>query len=71
MLNALRLTEGFPVALFVERTGLPITVMQRELDLAESRGLLVRDHLFITPTVKGRMFLNDLLGGFLAADARK
>ena len=71
MLNALRLTEGFPVTLFVERTGLPITVMQRELDLAESRGLIVRDHVFIAPTVKGRMFLNDLLGGFLATDARE
>ena len=28
MLNALRLVEGFPLALFTERTGLPVTTLQ-------------------------------------------
>ncbi len=69
MMNALRLTEGFPIALFAERTGLPINVITRELDLAESKGLIQRDHVQIKPTEKGRLFLNDLLALFLAPTA--
>jgi oxygen-independent coproporphyrinogen-3 oxidase len=65
MLNALRLVEGFPVALFGERTGLPITAVERELGAAERQGLIVRDHQWIRPTERGRRFLNDLLEPFL------
>ncbi len=32
MMNALRLTDGFSTRLFEERTGLPLTAVQRELD---------------------------------------
>jgi putative oxygen-independent coproporphyrinogen III oxidase len=67
MLNALRLVEGFPVALFAERTGLPITTIERELDAAQSAGLIERDHHWIRPTEKGQRFLNDLLEPFLPA----
>lgn len=67
MLNALRLTAGFPVTLFTERTGLPINTISRELNAAEEKGLITRDHLHITPTEKGRLFLNDLLEMFLPA----
>ena len=66
MLNALRLTEGFTNTLFVERTGLPISTISRELDKAASLGLIERDHLQVKPTAKGRLFLNDLLELFLA-----
>jgi len=65
MMNALRLTGGFDTPLFLERTGLPIAVVQQQLDEAEQRGLLVHDHLRIKPTVLGRRFLNDLLQIFL------
>ncbi|HTS86263.1 MAG TPA: radical SAM family heme chaperone HemW [Usitatibacter sp.] len=65
MLNALRLVEGFPVALFSERTGLPITSIEAQLAKAESLGLVVRDHARIGPTRKGERFLNDLLEMFL------
>ena len=65
MLNALRLSEGFEVPLFGERTGLPISVISRELDAAESRGLITRDHARIVPTERGRHYLNDLLEIFL------
>ena len=65
MLNALRLIEGFPVALFGERTGLPITTVERELQAAEKQGLIARDHQWIRPTERGRRFLNDLLEPFL------
>ncbi|MEQ1815452.1 MAG: radical SAM family heme chaperone HemW [Nitrosomonas sp.] len=65
MMNALRLTGGFETAVFQERTGLPITAVQKQLDEAEQRGLLVHDHHRIKPTVLGRRFLNDLLQLFL------
>ena len=65
MMNALRLPEGFPVALFLERTGLQIAVAGRPLREAEARGLIVRDHERIRPTDLGQSFLNDLLQLFL------
>ena len=65
MLNALRLTEGVPVALFAERTGFSLALIDRELTEAERRGLLERDHQRIRPTALGRRFLNDLQALFL------
>ncbi|MGB9150165.1 MAG: radical SAM family heme chaperone HemW [Burkholderiales bacterium] len=65
MMNALRLREGFPVALFQQRTALPLSVMEKELREAESRGLISRDYQRIAPTQTGRLFLNDLLQIFL------
>jgi putative oxygen-independent coproporphyrinogen III oxidase len=69
MLNALRLTEGVPVALFAERTGFPLTLVQKGLDEAERRGLLERDHQRMRPTPLGQRFLNDLQAIFLPAAA--
>jgi putative oxygen-independent coproporphyrinogen III oxidase len=69
MMNALRLTEGFPVAMFTERTGLPITAAAKALDAAEEKGLIARDHERIRPTERGQHFLNDLLQLFLAEDS--
>jgi oxygen-independent coproporphyrinogen-3 oxidase len=68
MLNALRLTEGFPVTQFAERTGFPLVSLQRELDAAERRGLLARDHERVRPTALGRRFLNDLQAIFLPSE---
>ena len=68
MMNALRLTEGFPAALFPARTGLPPAAMRSALAEAERRGLIERDALHIRPTLLGRRFLNDLLQIFLPAD---
>lgn len=65
MMNALRLSGGFETAVFQERTGLSITAVQKQLDEAEQRGLLVHDHHRIKPTILGRRFLNDLLQLFL------
>jgi oxygen-independent coproporphyrinogen-3 oxidase len=66
MLNALRLNDGVPVALFQERTGFPLTLVESGLQQAEAKGLLVRDHQRIAPTELGRRFLNDLQALFLA-----
>lgn len=65
MLNALRLTEGFAPALFTERTGLALSLVERQLGAAEARGLIVRDHRRIAPTLLGRRFLSDLQSLFL------
>jgi oxygen-independent coproporphyrinogen-3 oxidase len=65
MMNALRLNEGFAARLFEERAGLPLNAVLHELDEAERRGFIARDHERITPTPLGRRFLNDLLQIFL------
>jgi oxygen-independent coproporphyrinogen-3 oxidase len=65
MMNALRLSNGFAVLLFEERAGVPLTVVLKQLEQAEQKGLIERDHQRITPTALGRRFLNDLLQIFL------
>jgi len=67
MMNALRLTEGVPAALFEERTGLPLIVCQSALEQARTQGLLERDATRLKPTQQGQRFLNDLLVLFLQA----
>jgi putative oxygen-independent coproporphyrinogen III oxidase len=68
MLNALRLTDGVPAALFAERTGFPVAIVQRQLGDAVHRGLLDADPAWLRPTELGRRFLNELQGMFLASD---
>jgi len=65
MMNALRLNAGFRTRLFEERTGLPLSIVLRELDEAERRGFITRNHERVVPTLRGRRFLNDLLQLFL------
>ncbi len=69
MMNALRLVNGFDLSLFAARTGLPLHARRKELQEAESRGLIERDHLRLQPTLKGQRFLNDLLQIFLRDSA--
>ncbi len=69
MMNALRLAEGFEVALFAERTSLALAAVERPLREALERGLITRDHVRIAPTRRGRRFLNDLLQLFLPPGA--
>ncbi|MBV8666346.1 MAG: oxygen-independent coproporphyrinogen III oxidase-like protein [Burkholderiaceae bacterium] len=66
MLNALRLYQGFEPNQFAERTGLTLNAIEKPLNLAESKGLLYRDHQLIKPTALGMRFLNDLQQMFLA-----
>jgi oxygen-independent coproporphyrinogen-3 oxidase len=67
MLNALRLKEGFELARFTERTGLPLTAIEKALDQAQAKGLIERDLSQVRPTVRGFDFLSDLQGLFLTA----
>lgn len=68
MLNALRLVDGFAMAEFTERTGLGLNTIQRELQAAESKGLLCRDLQHAWPTSRGLDFLSDLQALFLQDD---
>ena len=65
MMNALRLNEGVPAALFEERTGLPLIVCAATLERARAQGLLETDAARLKPTLQGQRFLNDLLELFL------
>lgn len=65
MLNALRLHEGFAVAAFEARTGLPYAAIAAQVEQAVARGWLERDGGRIRPTALGRRFANDVIGLFL------
>lgn len=67
MLNALRLREGFELARFRERTGLPLTAIEPALQEAQAKGLIERDLVRVKPTERGFDFLSDLQAMFLAA----
>ena len=69
MLNALRLKEGVPLEAFMDRTGMPLSAIDRSLQLAQQRGLLWADHARIQPTEKGFDFLSDLQALFLPESA--
>ena len=66
MLNALRLKEGFVLQDFLERTGLPLSAIEKPLREAEAKGLVHRDFARVRPTEKGFDFLSDLQELFLA-----
>jgi len=66
MMNALRLNEGVPAALFEVRTGLPLIVCTAALEKARAQGLLLPGATRLQPSVQGQRFLNDLLELFLA-----
>ena len=65
MMNALRLTAGFEIKLFQQRTGLSVNSIESVLSQAEIKGLIERSELMIKPTLRGQRFLNDLLQLFL------
>ena len=65
MLNSLRLREGFELARFCERTGLPLAAIQRALDTAEGKGLIARNLHSAVPTPRGFDLLSDLQALFL------
>lgn len=66
MMNALRLTNGFPLRLLTERTGLPLTTIEKSALAARRDGLLETVEDTLRPTQQGQRFLNQLLARFLA-----
>jgi non-canonical purine NTP pyrophosphatase (RdgB/HAM1 family) len=65
MMNALRLSDGFPLPLFAERTGLSPTVWENPALAGRREGLLEVADGWVRPTAAGRRFLNRLLQYFL------
>jgi len=65
MMNALRLTEGVPLAWFAARTGLPLGAIEDSALAARREGLLEVVEERLRPTEQGRRFLNRLLQYFL------
>jgi oxygen-independent coproporphyrinogen-3 oxidase len=67
MLNALRLREGFGLAQYTERTGLPLSSVQGALRQAQAKGLIELDSGtdWVQPTARGFDFLSDLQALFL------
>lgn len=66
MLNALRLRDGFELARFTERTGLPLSAIAKPLDEAQKQGFIERDFARVWPTARGFDFLSDLQALFLS-----
>jgi len=65
MLNTLRLHDGVPTQLLLERTGLSLDMLEPRLKMAQAKGLLHPYETRLKPTQQGRLFLNDLLEMFL------
>jgi putative oxygen-independent coproporphyrinogen III oxidase len=65
MMNAARLNDGFALDLFERHTALPLDALMPRLLAAREDGLLQVDAGRVTPTLRGRRFLNELLQGFL------
>jgi len=65
MMNALRLIDGVPAQLFIERTGLPLSTLEPMRSLAQEKQLMVNDPNTLAATTFGQRFLNDVIGLFL------
>lgn len=65
MLNALRLTEGFDLAQFEDRTGLSSRALEPTLTRLAARDLLSVDGSTVRATALGRRYLDDVIGEFI------
>jgi len=65
MPNALRLIEGVPSTDFLDRTGIDLSAIQKDLQVAIQKGLLTDSLTQIQATPLGLQFLNDLQEIFL------
>ncbi|UDF34710.1 UNVERIFIED_ORG: radical SAM family heme chaperone HemW [Shinella sp. XGS7] len=66
MLNALRLKDGVPLLMYLERTGLGASSIHAAVERARAKGLLQPDPARLAPTPLGFDFLSDLQSLFLA-----
>ena len=66
MLNVLRLSEGVQTITFSERTGLPLSMISKELSEASNKGLLDSNPTVLKASEQGFRYLNNLQEIFLA-----
>jgi len=71
MMNALRLTDGFPLSLYALHTGTELYQWQPAINAAIEDGLLTQVGMALQPTAKGLNFLNDLLQRFMPAETER
>ncbi|MEM1402074.1 MAG: radical SAM family heme chaperone HemW [Pseudomonadota bacterium] len=64
MLGALRLTDGFSLDIFEERTGVSATALEVPFEDLEGRGLLSRDSELVRTTELGSRYLDDVINAF-------
>ena len=65
MLNALRLVEGFSLADFESRSGLPRSSIEPQLQHAQLMGWIERHDDRVAPTDLGQRFTNDVISLFM------
>lgn len=65
LLNALRLIDGFPFALFEQRTGMARSLLLPRLDPLAERGLIEYDQHQARASPRGLELLNEILSDFL------
>ncbi|MDG6774357.1 radical SAM family heme chaperone HemW [Thiomicrorhabdus sp. ZW0627] len=65
MLNALRLQDGFDLDLFNLRTGLPLSLVQTQVDEMKSKDWARIENNHLRLTSLGQQYLNDVVGLFL------
>lgn len=65
MLNAMRLTGGFDLALFEDRTGLALETIQTSLNKHMQMGLLEISDGRVKTNLKGRQFIDTMLQDYL------
>lgn len=68
MMNALRLTEGFPMPLYALHTGTDLHNWQDVITTAIDDGLLEQTGLQLKPSPRGHDFLNELLERFMPGE---
>jgi len=61
----LRLKDGFDINEYLERTGLPVSGIQKPIQEAIEKGFLTQKDSWLQPTTRGFDFLNDLTSLFL------
>jgi len=65
MMNALRLNNGFDLALFKQRTKLDINAIQKNLDKHQTLELIEIKNNAVKPTERGRQMLDSMLQDYL------
>jgi oxygen-independent coproporphyrinogen-3 oxidase len=65
MLNAMRLTGGFDLSLFKQRTGLAIEQIEPTIAKHQQLGLLALTKGHLTSTAKGKQFIDSMLQDYL------
>ena len=65
MMNALRLTEGFSLDLFEQRTGLETTAIVNNLEKHQKLGLIDINNQLVKPTQRGKQLLDSMLQDYL------